>query len=216
MEETNEGRSGEQPDKSTLGVMTVPAQVNQLHNECLTALFRESYYKRLHSNTVGYAKIFDFSIALGSAASGGTGLGILADPRFGWLCGIATTFSVLLSVAKGVWGWDAKTKFALERVQFYSDLGTQYMALVDDLNAASAWNRDFEERRKALRSRSNPATPDPYSELSKKVQDQIQASVRQSVPFTTMVGMAMRAIKRPIPDPAPNPVREDPRPPRPW
>lgn len=165
-----------------------PPQVKQLHRECLEAFFREDYYKRLHANTVRYAKIFDFSIALGSAASGGSGLGILADPRFGWLCGLVTTASVLLSVAKGVWGWDAKTKFALERVQFYSDLDSKYMALVDDLNAAGAWSAEFEARRIQLRERSSPTTPDPYPELSKQKQDEIQAAIKDKVQYKTWWG----------------------------
>jgi hypothetical protein len=166
----------------------IPPQVTQLHNECLNAMFREGYYKKLHASTVRYAKIFDFSIALGSAASGGTGLGILADPRFGWICGVVTTISVLLSVAKGVWGWDAKTKFALERVQFYSDLGSKYMALVDDVNAAAAWNPEFQARRAALRANGAPTTPDSYPELSKQTQQEVQDAIKASVPYTTWWG----------------------------
>jgi hypothetical protein len=151
--------------------------------EYLNALFHENYYKRLHVRTVTYAKAFDFTIALGSAASGGTGLGILADPRFGWLCAIVTTVSVLLSVAKGVWGWDQKTKFALERVQFYSDLNSKYMMLVDDLNAARTWRPDFETRRNEIRQKAMPPTIDPYGELPEKMKLAIQTSIKQTIPY---------------------------------
>jgi hypothetical protein len=169
-------------------VANAPPQVRQLYNECLNALFRESYYKRFHSRTVSYAKFFDFTIALGSAASGGTGLGILADPRFGWICGIVTTVAVFLSVAKGVYAWDAKTRFALERVQLYSELDSKYMALVDDVNAACTWNKDFQTRREELRTMSEPKTVDPYGEMSERKRREIQESLKKIVPYTTWWG----------------------------
>src|SRR5262245_35130657 len=110
--------------------------VNQTYRECLDVLFERDYYQTLYEKTIRRSRVFDYSIGLGSAMSGGTGLGILADPNFAWVCGPVTTISVLLSIAKGIWDWPGQTKFTLERVQFYETLYQGYKSLVDDLDAA--------------------------------------------------------------------------------
>jgi hypothetical protein len=90
---------------------------------------------------------------------------------------------VLLSIAKGIWDWPGQTKFALDRVQFYSKLYAGYKALVDDVNVASAWNADFDARRNALRANSLPTTPDPYPELNRKTQKDIQNAIKSRVDY---------------------------------
>jgi hypothetical protein len=157
--------------------------VRQVHEECLGALYSRDYYRAFHSNTTKYAKSFDFAIALGSAVSGGTGLGILANPAFGWVCGSVTTLSVLLSVAKGVYDWPGKTKFAIDRIQFYENLYSKYRALVDDIGAAREWNSDFAARREALRDRANPDAPDPYGELSGAQRGTIQNAIKARINY---------------------------------
>jgi hypothetical protein len=157
--------------------------VNQMYRECLVAAFKREYYQNLYNKTIRYAKVFDYSIGLGSAASGGTGLGILADARFGWICAIMTTVSVFLSVAKGVWDWSGKSKFALERAHFYGKLYAGYRALVDDVNAAQQWNDPFADRRNALRNGSTPDIPDPYPELREKVKRRVQERVKGQIDY---------------------------------
>jgi hypothetical protein len=159
--------------------------VNQTYRECLNAVYERDYYQALHSRTIQYARVYDYSIGLGSAVSGGSGLGILADPKFAWLCGIVTTVSVLLSIAKGVWDWPGKTKFALERVQFYDRLYSGYRRLVDDINAAKQWNADFAKRRNDLRDGSTPGTPDPYPQLRESVRRIIQDSIKKRMNYTS-------------------------------
>lgn len=161
--------------------------LNQTYRECLDALYDRDYYRELYDRTIRYAKAFDYSIGLGSAMSGGTGLGILADPKFAWLCGIVTTVSVLLSIAKGVWDWPGKTKFALDRVQFFDERYSDYRQLVDDVNATKQWNADFADRRNSLRQH-RPATPDPYPQLSEKARRSIQNSIRKRVNYGTWWG----------------------------
>jgi hypothetical protein len=157
--------------------------VNQMYKECLVIAFRREYYQELYNRTIKYSKVFDYSIGLGSAASGGTGLGILADPRFGWVCALMTTVSVFLSVAKGVWDWSGKSKFALDRAHFYGKLYADYKALVDDVDAARQWSQSFAERRNALRSASTPEAPDPYPELSEKVKRKVQERVKTRIDY---------------------------------
>jgi hypothetical protein len=165
--------------------MTADAEVvTQAYRECLDALFNRDYYQELYNRTIRYARIFDYSIGLGSAMSGGTGLGILADPKFAWVCGIVTTVSVLLSIAKGIWDWPGKTKFTLERVQFYNGIYLGYRHLIDDINAAKQWNDDFAKRRNDLRQNSMPTTPDPFPQLSKNAQRSIQNSIKEQVNYT--------------------------------
>ena len=159
--------------------------VNQAYRECLSAVYERDYYQALHNRTIQYARVYDYSIGLGSAVSGGSGLGILADPKFAWLCGIVTTVSVLLSIAKGVWDWPGKTKFALERVQFYDRLYSGYRRLVDDINAAKQWNADFAKRRNDLRDGSPPSTPDPYPQLSEGARRIIQDSIKKRMNYTS-------------------------------
>jgi hypothetical protein len=159
--------------------------INQTYRECLGALFQRDYYQELYSRTIRYSRIFDYSIGLGSAMSGGSGLGILADPKFAWVCGPVTTVSVLLSIAKGVWDWPGKTKFTLERVQFYDDIYSRYQQLVDDLNVAKQWTDEFKNRRDNLRQNNRPPTADPYPQLGEKVQRAIQNSIKQRIKYTT-------------------------------
>jgi hypothetical protein len=164
---------------------TNAAVVNQVYRECLTAVYERDYYQALHGRTIQYARVYDYSIGLGSAVSGGSGLGILADPKFAWICGIVTTVSVLLSIAKGVWDWPGKTKFALERVQFYERLYSGYRRLVDDINASKQWNTDFAKRRNDLRDGSTPSTPDPNPQLSESVRRTIQDGIKKRMNYTS-------------------------------
>jgi hypothetical protein len=161
------------------------AVVNQMYRECLTSLFERDYYQELYNQTIKYSRYFDYSIGLGSAMSGGTGLGILANPNLAWLCGVVTTASVLLSIAKGIWDWPGKTKFALERIQFYEKLYFGYKALVDDVNVAMAWNTNFDQTRNTLRSSSVPPTPDPYPQFSLTAKQAIQNAIKKRITYTT-------------------------------
>ena len=161
------------------------AVVNQTYRECLKVLFQRDYYQAFYDRTIKYSRAFDYSIGLGSAMSGGTGLGILADPRFAWVCGIMTTVSVLLSIAKGVWDWPGQLKFGLDRVQFYSGLHARYESLVDDINVACQWTNDFEKRRNELRSESGLSVADPYPQLDMAAKRAIQDAIKARVPYTT-------------------------------
>jgi hypothetical protein len=160
------------------------AVTNQMYRECLGALFERDYFHELYNRTIKYSRFFDYSIGLGSALSGGTGLGILANPSLAWLCGVVTTVSVLLSIAKGIWDWPGKTKFALDRVQFYEKLYFGYKTLVDDVNVAMAWNADFDKTRNALRANSVPTPPDPYPELAVATKRAIQDAIKNRTGYT--------------------------------
>ena len=164
---------------------TTVVVVNQLYRERLGLLYERDYYLELYKRTIRYARVFDYSIGLGSAMSGGTGLGILADPKFAWICGIITTISILLSIAKGIWDWPGKTKFALDRIQFYDAAHSGYKSLTDDVNAAQQWNADFASRRNTLRQSSAPTTPDPYPQLSLKKKRSIQNAIKERVSYNT-------------------------------
>ncbi|MBR0801895.1 hypothetical protein JQ615_41960 [Bradyrhizobium jicamae] len=159
--------------------------INQTYRECLNALYERDYYQIAHSNTIQYARIFDYAIGLGSAVSGGSGLGILADPKFAWLCGTVTTVSVLLSVAKGVWDWPGKANFALQRVQFYQKLYSNYQRLVDDVNAAKKWTEEFAEKRNKLRDGATPEQPDPNPELNLATKRRIQNDIKSRLKYTS-------------------------------
>jgi hypothetical protein len=165
------------------GDIQTATRVNQVYREYLTILFRQKYYNELYGRTVWWSKILDYLISVGSAASGGTGLGILATPAFAWACGPLTTISFFLGIAKANWGWADKSKFALDRVAFYDKLSGGYQSLVDDIDAARAWTEDFSNTRNALRQNATPSQPDPYRELRDKVKAKVQDSVQHQVQY---------------------------------
>jgi|SRR3954451_18602163 hypothetical protein len=178
---------GDRPAMNTTSIVRpspgAVATVNQMYREYLNAQFQKGYYQELYGRTIKYSRVFDYSIGLGSAMSGGSGLGILASPNFAWICAGMTTVSVLLSIAKGVWDWPAKSKFGLDRVQFYDNLCAGYRSLVDDVNAQQDWTDEFARRRNGLRANSTPGAPDPYPQLSEKTKRSVQNGVKARIPY---------------------------------
>ena len=80
----------------------------------LTAVFRRDYYKALRESVQKTCSHMDFAIGLGAAAGGGTGLGILADQRFAWLCAVITTVATVLAVAKTSYQWADRLQRSIE------------------------------------------------------------------------------------------------------
>jgi hypothetical protein len=159
------------------------SRAGQVIQDYLTTEFLREYYRDRHGKTTRYAKHFDFLIALGSAGSGGSGLGILGDPRFAWLCGIVTTVSFILSAAKSQYDWQGRVQNSLKMEEFYGPISTKYKHIIDDMNVARAWNEDFEQRYLTLREEAEHSPQDPYPSYPDKALRVIQNRVKAQIPY---------------------------------
>ncbi len=162
----------------------ITTRVRQIHHAYLESEFQVEYYTTLRDRTSRYAKHFDFLIGLGAAGSGGSGLGILGDPRFAILCGILTSLSVILAIAKSTYDWQGRIAKSTELFDYYRPIALQYSQLIDDLN----YHKDLDSEREALhlklRADTSNAPVDPYPALKEKDKELIKDFVRDRVDRT--------------------------------
>lgn len=158
-------------------------RVRQIHHAYLDALYATEYFKAVHARTTRYARHFDFAIGLGAAVSGGSGLGILGDPAFAWACGVFTTVSFILTVAKAAYDWPGKLKSAAEMVEAYGRLSGRLLALVQDMNYRRSWQDEFDAAFVKLRDEEASFSADIYPPLPATVQAEIQAGIKRRVKY---------------------------------
>lgn len=163
-------------------------RVNQVYREYLNAVFHKDYYRKRHEETVGYARHLDFLISLGTGIGGGTGLGILADPRFAWLCGIFTAISLVLSIAKATYNWPGKLDQSMKMVELYSRLSLRYRQLVEDIRYKRDWNDDFEKRFAELRRENEEIGPYDYPHWDDKKLRAVQEKVKARIKYENWWG----------------------------
>lgn len=163
----------QQPDIST--------RIIQIHHTYLDTEYKVDYYAFVRDRTSRYAKHLDFAIGMGALGSGGSGLGILGDQKFAWLCGILTTVSIVVAVAKSNYDWPGRISKATELMEYFRGIATQYRHLIDDLNYHKTLNPDFETLHLKLRSNSLNAPPDPYPSLSEKHRRAIQEATNSRI-----------------------------------
>lgn len=154
------------------------ARVNSAYRMYLTGHFEEAYYRKRYDHLITTSQHFDFVIALGAALSGGTGLGILADARFAWVCGVVTAASVLIAAFKGGYKWPEKLKVTLEILSTLSKLNAQASNLVDDIQHRKTWNDDFEARYKKLRDEYAAVPVYPFPHWSDEKLREIQNDIK--------------------------------------
>lgn len=152
----------------------ITTRIAQIHQAYLDTEYRVDYYVFVRDRTARYAKHLDFAIGLGALGSGGTGLGILGDPNFAWLCGILTTVSTVVAIAKSNYDWPGRISKATELMEYFRGIATQYKHLIDDLNYHKTLSPNFEALHLKLRSDSQQAPSDPYPSLSEKHRRAIQ------------------------------------------
>jgi hypothetical protein len=159
----------------------IPTRIAQIHRSYLDTEYRVDYYAFVRDRTSRFAKHLDFAIGMGALGSGGSGLGILGDPQFAWLCGILTTLSLILAVAKSNYDWPGRISKATELLEYFRSIATQYRNLIDDLNYRKTLSAEFETLHLKLRSDSLNAPADPYPSLSNKKQQKIQESTNSRI-----------------------------------
>ena len=162
----------------------IAARVRQIHHAYLETEFQVEYYTTLRDRTSRYAKHFDFLIGLGAAGSGGSGLGILGDARFAILCGILTSVSVILAIAKSTYDWQGRIAKSTELLGYYRPIALQYNQLIDDLNYNKKLDSEYEALHLKLRADTINAPVDPYPALKEKDKKSIKKSVRNNIDRT--------------------------------
>jgi len=112
-------------DSKTMSTDAVPKEyvtrVNQAYRAYLTTTYNIDYYHEKCVRLANQTKHLDFLIALGAAASGGSGLGILAATEFAWACGVLTTISTAGAIAKGNYDWSGCLRKCFEIIEFIPD-----------------------------------------------------------------------------------------------
>lgn len=164
-----------------MGRPDIPSRIKQIHHAYLDVEFKVDYYIFIRDRTSRYAKHLDFAIGLGALASGGTGLGILGEPMFAWLCGILTTISVTVAVAKSNYDWNGRISKWTELLEHFRDIASQYKNLIDDLNYHHNLSPEYESLHLKLRAEFINAPKDPYPVLSKKLSEVIQQGVAERI-----------------------------------
>ncbi len=159
-------------------------RVEQIHHAYLDIIFKLMHYEVQHAHTTKYSRHFDFAIGLGAAGSGGSGLGILADPLFAVPCAVITSVSVILAIAKNHYDWHGRVKTLLEMIQFYQPLATEYEYLVHDMNHARKWEQEFDKTHRRLRETLRHAPNNPYPHLKEDELRAIQNRVKHRIPYS--------------------------------
>jgi hypothetical protein len=118
-------------------------RANQVYKAYLDAIYNLDLYRADQDRTLTWSRGWDYIIGLSAAISGGSGLGILADPRLAWLCGGITTASIFLTVAKGTYDWPGRLKFDTERISDYNKLRLEWQYLKEDLDKTRNWMDDL-------------------------------------------------------------------------
>src|ERR1700761_1591719 len=108
-------------------------RVNQIYRASLDSVYSVEFYSTLQVTTLRWVRWLDFVIGLAAAIAGGSGLGILKDPRLAWLCGCVTAASIILTVAKGVWNWPHRIQTISDRMKSYGALSARYKTVVEDI-----------------------------------------------------------------------------------
>ena len=152
----------------------ISARVKQIHHTYLDVEYQLDYYGYVRDRTTRYARHLDFAIGLGAVGSGGSGLGILGDPMFAWLCGVLTSVSVIVAIAKSNYDWHGRIAKCTELMEFFRNIATQYKYLIDDLNYYQDLHSDLEAQHLKLRNDYLNSPPDPYPKLKEKEKELVQ------------------------------------------
>lgn len=176
--------AAEKSEAEKVATSSPKERVAQIHKRCLNSIFATDYFKEVGRRVTRYAPHFDFAIGLGAALAGGSGLGILSNPNFAWLCGLLTTASVILTVAKSSYNWPARLKLASEMTEKYGRLSGKYLLLVDEMNYAREFNEGFEKTYVALRNEELQFSQEDYPDLSIDTERKIQTAIKQRIPYS--------------------------------
>ena len=155
-------------------------RVNQLYRFYLDIVWEVDYtYKKYFFSISKKSKHFDFLIAAGAAASGGSGLAIIKVTDIAWLCGFLTISSTIGGLIKASYDWAGRINHLIELIKFYTPLKNELKNLTDDVIAKQIWDSDFENRYEKLRSKLSSEPRNMSVDLSKKIRREIQNEIKQ-------------------------------------
>lgn len=170
-------------DSATKPKNELVGQVNVVYRAYLDIEFKLDLYNEKYNQLLGRSKHMDLLIAVGAAASGGSGLGILASPEFVWLCGPLTTISTIGGIVKGNYDWASRIKHYNELVKSYAPVRLDYKHLVEDLNASQKWTNEFDARNQELRKLVRDLPVDSTRKLSVKARRRIQSEIKHRLQY---------------------------------
>lgn len=156
-------------------------RINQIYRAYLDRRFDLEHYICIQRETLQWARYWDFIIGFAAAISGGSGLGILADKKFAYLCALITTAAIILTVAKAVWDWPGKLKAINDRIVALSELAGRYKILVDDLQYRQALLPELNATFDKIRADDVKVIQDGFALSIKKqrdIQDRLKAQVK--------------------------------------
>ena len=160
-------------------------RVNQVYRGYLNTIFAIDCYLERHGRLAATSKHLDFLIAAGTAASGGSGLGILVSPAFAWVCASLTAISTVGAIAKSSYDWAGCLRTYLERLQFLAPIRQRYRNLIEDIQASKSWNASFENRYTELRDALLTMSVDSCSALPIKTRRKIQNEIKAREAYKT-------------------------------
>jgi hypothetical protein len=156
----------------------VAARVGQVKVDCLKAIYSRDYYKKFLDIYTSRIEYIDLCLAISTGLTGVSGLAILKEPNFGWVCGAITAISLALSGIKKHYKMLEKVGYAYERLQFFEVHSHEMMMFVNDLNAGRAWTKAAEDRYKRILSKRDLTKADKYPDLPLKVRREIQDAIK--------------------------------------
>lgn len=126
-------------------------RVNQVYRMYLDLLWGTECYRRRYQQILRIANRIDFAIAVCGAAGGGSGVGVLKDPRLAWVSGAAAILTIVLAAAKNAYRWTDKLKHIADQIVHYEVLKCDFEQLVQDIQSKLAFPDEFEKRFAQLR-----------------------------------------------------------------
>ena len=169
-------------------------RINQVYRTYLNTVYDIDYTLERHNSLASRSKHIDFLIGIGAAASGGSGLSILASPDFAWLCIPLTTISTVGAIAKGSYDWPGRLQKYIETIQFIAPINHGLKLLTEDIQASKNWKNEFEVAFEKLRNDLAKKPIDMTKDLPLQVRRKIQDAIKHRLIYTTWWGWQDTAV----------------------
>jgi hypothetical protein len=160
-------------DKATI------VRVNQVYRMYLDLLWAIECYRVRYQRILRFTSHLDFAIAISGAVAGGSGVGVLKDPRLAWMSGAAALLSVFLTAAKTAYHWPDKLRHVLDQMIQYEGVKDGFAQLVQDIEYKRAFPKAFEERFAKLRALEAKITIESNEILAEKEQFTVMDRIKR-------------------------------------
>jgi hypothetical protein len=153
-------------------------KVNRLYTTYLGSLYAVEYYRCVNQRNFRYSRHFEFAIALGTALSGGSGLGVFSYPQLAWVCSVFASISLILTAAKAAYDWPGRIKKVSELIEKFSKTGAKVGLLVEEVDLDQKWSKAVDERYRAILQEESEIIEGEREKLPEDVERRIQNDIR--------------------------------------